>query len=167
MDSDIKSRLFDNIHERVIKRKAMFIPFLCVSTFALVGYAAADKEAPVIESRKVEVLYGTTLDKDVFKISDNRDSVDALDFQIDTSSFDSTQLGTYSVPVTATDMFSNTATKNVLVEVVDKSAPVLSTVSKSNVYAISIEVNSSNDIKKYIKAADNVDGDVSAFIVTD
>lgn len=167
MDSDIKSRLFDNIHERVIKRKAMFIPFLCVSTFALVGYAAADKEAPVIESRKVEVLYGTTLDKDVFKISDNRDSVDALDIQIDTSSFDSTQLGTYSVPVTATDMFSNTATKNVLVEVVDKSAPVLSTVSKSNGYAISIEVNSSNDIKKYIKAADNVDGDVSAFIVTD
>lgn len=43
----------------------MFIPMLFVSTFGLVGYAAVDKEAPVIDSNKVEVLYGTKLDKNV------------------------------------------------------------------------------------------------------
>lgn len=167
MDSDTKKRMFENLQERVINRKAMFIPLLCVSTFALVGYAAADKEAPVIESRKVEVLYGTELTKDVFKITDNRDDIDALNIQIDTSSFDSNQLGTYAVPVTATDMFSNSVTKNVLVEVIDRTAPVLSTRQETNGYVIDVEVGSSNDIKKYIKAIDNVDGDVSSFIKTD
>lgn len=167
MDSQVKARLFENVQEHVIKRKAMFIPLLCISTFALVGYAAADKEAPVIESNRVEILYGSKLNKDVFKISDNRDSLDTLDVQLDTSSFDSKQLGSYVVPVTATDMFSNTTTKNVIVEVVDKSAPVLSTVAKSSGYTIDVEVKSSSDIKKYIKATDNVDGNVSAFIETD
>lgn len=167
MDNDVKSHLFENLQERVIKRKAMFIPLLCVSTFALVGYAAADKEAPVIESRKVEILYGTELTKDVFKITDNRDEFDALNIQMDTSSFDANQLGTYAVPVTAIDMFSNTATKNVLVEVVDRSAPVFSTTQETTGYAINVEVKGSTDIKKYIKAIDNVDGDVSAFIKTD
>lgn len=167
MDSEKKARLFNDLQERVINRKAMFIPLLCVSTFALVGYAAADKEAPVIESRKVEVLYGTELTKDVFKISDNRDNIDALDVKIDTSSYDPNQLGTYAVPVTATDMFSNMTTKNVLVEVVDKTAPVLSTRIENFGYVVNVEVGSSNDIKKYIKAIDNVDGDVSSFIKTD
>lgn len=167
MDSDVKAHLMDTIQENVIKRKAMFIPLLCVSTFALVGYAAADKEAPVIESRKVEVLYGSELTKDVFKITDNRDTLDALNIQIDTKAFDSTQLGTYAVPVTATDMFSNSTTKNVLVEVIDRTAPVLSTRQESNGYVIDVEVGSTGGIQKYIKAIDNVDGDVSSFIKTD
>lgn len=167
MDSDVKAHLMETIQENVIKRKAMFIPLLCVSTFALVGYAAADKEAPVIESRKVEVLYGSELTKDVFKITDNRDTLDALNIQIDTKAFDSTQLGTYAVPVTATDMFSNSTTKNVLVEVIDRTAPVLSTRQESNGYVIDVEVGSTGGIQKYIKAIDNVDGDVSSFIKTD
>lgn len=167
MDSDVKAHLKEILQENVIKRKAMFIPLLCVSTFALVGYAAADKEAPVIESRKVEVLYGFELTKDVFKITDNRDEIDALNIQIDTTSFDSNQLGTYAVPVTATDMFSNSVTKNVLVEVIDRSAPVLSTRQESNGYVIDVEVGSSGGIQKYIQAIDNVDGDVSSFIKTD
>lgn len=163
MDSNIKAKLLNNLQEQVIKRKAMFIPMLCISTFGLVGYAAVDKEAPVIESNKVEVLYGTKLDKDIFAITDNRDSKDAIDVKIDTKSYDAKQLGTYNVNVTATDMFSNKTSKNVEVTVVDKTAPTLET-TKSNGYTVDVEVNSSNDIKKYITASDNVDGDVSTFI---
>lgn len=164
MDSNIKTNLLENLQEQVIKRKAMFIPMLCISTFGLVGYAAIDKEAPVIESNKVEVLYGTKLDKSIFAISDNRDSQDAIEVGINTKSYDAYQLGTYNVDVTATDMFSNTTTKTVQVEVVDRTSPVMTTVSKSNGYVIDVDVNASNDIKKYIKATDNVDGDVTPFI---
>lgn len=164
MDSNVKANLLENLQEQVIKRKAMFIPMLCISTFGLVGYAAIDKEAPVIESNKVEVLYGTKLDKSIFAISDNRDSQDAIEVDINSKSYDAYQLGTYNVEVTATDMFSNTTTKTVQVEVVDRTAPVITTVSKSNGYVIDVDVNASNDIKKYIKATDNVDGDVTPFI---
>ena len=164
MDSNIKTNLLENLQEQVIKRKAMFIPLLCVSTFGLVGYAAVDKEAPVIESNKIEVLYGTKLDKDMFAISDNRDSLDKMDININDKSYDPYQLGVYSVEVTATDMFSNTATKTVQVEVVDKAAPELKPVGKSNGYVIDVEVKGSNDITKYVHATDNVDGDVTPFI---
>ncbi len=160
--NDLKLRL----EERIIKRKAMFIPMLCISTFALVGYAAADTEAPVIESSKIEVLYGTKLDKSMLNITDNRDDLDTLDIEIDDSTLDSKVIGTYTVPVTATDRFSNKTTKNVIVEVVDKTSPVLSTVV-GNGYSLNIEVNSSNDLKKYIHANDNVDGDVTAFMKAD
>ena len=61
-------------------------------------------------------------------------------------------------------MFSNTSTKNVQVEVVDRSAPVITTVSKSNGYVIDVNVNGSADFTKYIKATDNVDGNVTPFI---
>ena len=56
MDSNIKAELLEKLQEKVINRKAMFIPMLCISTFGLVGYAAIDKEAPVIESNRVEVV---------------------------------------------------------------------------------------------------------------
>lgn len=164
MDSNIKTNLLENLQEQVIKRKAMFIPMLCISTFGLVGYAAVDKEAPVIESNKIEVLYGTKLDKSIFAISDNRDSLDAIDVNINDKSYDPYQLGIYNVEVTATDLFSNTATKTVQVEVVDRTAPELQPVAKSNGYVVDVEVNGSNDISKYVKATDNVDGDVTPFI---
>ena len=123
MESNIKTNLLENLQEQVLKRKAMFIPLLCVSTFGLVGYAAVDKEAPVINSNKVEVLYGTKLDKSMFAISDNRETLDNLEVNIDDKSYDPYQLGIYNVEVTATDLFSNATTKTVQVEVVDKSAP--------------------------------------------
>lgn len=164
MDSNIKKDLLENLQEQVIKRRAMFIPMLCISTFGLVGYAAVDKEAPVIESNKVEVLYGTKLDKDIFAISDNRDSQDAINVDINSKSYDAYQLGTYNVEVTATDMFSNTSTKTVQVKVVDRTAPTITTVSKNNGYVIDVNVNGSADFTKYIKATDNVDGNVTPFI---
>lgn len=164
MDSNIKANLLENIQEQVIKRKAMFIPMLCISTFGLVGYAAVDREKPVIESNKVEVLYGTQLDRSVFTITDNRDSDDAINVEINDKSYDPYQLGIYNVEVTATDSFSNVATKTVQVEVVDKTAPEFEVVGKNNGYVIDVEVNSSSDITKYVQAVDNVDGDVTPFI---
>lgn len=164
MESNIKTNLIENLQEQVIKRKAMFIPMLCISTFGLVGYAAVDKEAPVIDSNKIEVLYGTELDKTMFAISDNRDSLDALDVQFNDKSYDAHQLGTYNVEVTATDLFSNVTTKTVQVEVVDKTAPELKPVGKNSGYVIDVEVNGSSDIASYINAIDNVDGDVTPFI---
>lgn len=167
MESNIKTNMLEIMQEHVFKRKAMFIPMLCISTFGLVGYAAVDKEAPVIESNKIEVLYGTKLDKSLFAISDNRDSLEALDVQINDKSYDSHQLGKYNVEVTATDLFSNTDTKVVEVEVVDRTAPELKPVGKNNGYVVDVEVNGSANISQYIQAIDNVDGDVTPFIEAD
>ena len=111
MESDIKAQLLETLQKKVIERKAMFIPLLCISTFGLVGYAAIDKVAPVIESNKVEVLYGQNLTRNVFAVSDNRDVQEAIEVLIDPRSFDSKQLGIYDVEVTAIDMFSNSSTK--------------------------------------------------------
>lgn len=167
MDSNIKTNLLEIMQEHVLKRKAMFIPILCISTFGLVGYAAVDKEKPTIEANKIEVLYGTKLDKTMFAISDNRDSLDAMDVKIDDTSYDAYQLGIYNVEVTATDMFSNLSTKVVQVEVVDKTAPELNPVGDSQGYVIDVEANGSQDIAQYVNASDNVDGDVTPFIETD
>ena len=60
MENQLKDKFLKSIQETVIKRKAMFIPLLCVAAFGLVGYVAVDKEAPMIEASQVEVLYGTT-----------------------------------------------------------------------------------------------------------
>lgn len=167
MDSNIKTNLLEMMQEHVLKRKAMFIPMLCISTFGLVGYAAVDKEDPTIEANKIEVLYGTKLDKTMFAISDNRDSLDAMDVKIDDTSYDAYQLGIYNVEVTATDMFTNSSTKVVQVEVVDKTAPELKPVGESQGYVVDVEANGSNDITQYVNASDNVDGDVTPFIETD
>lgn len=167
MDSNMKTNLLEIMQEHVLKRKAMFIPMLCISTFGLVGYAAVDKEKPVIEANKIEVLYGTKLDKTMFAISDNRDSLDAMDVKIDDTSYDAYQLGIYNVEVTATDMFTNTSTKVVQVEVVDKTAPELKPVGQSQGYVVDVEANGSQDITQYIQATDNVDGDVTPFIESD
>lgn len=164
MDSNVKTLLLENLQEHVINRKAMFVPLLCISTFGLVGYVAVDKEKPTIEANKIEVLYGSKLDKTMFSISDNRDSLDAMSIYIDDKSYDPYQLGIYNIEVTAIDLFSNQATKNVQVEVVDKTAPQLKVVGGNNGYIINAEVNGSNDITQYVHASDNVDGDVTAFI---
>jgi cell wall-associated NlpC family hydrolase len=164
MESDIKAQLLETLQKKVVERRAMFIPLVCISAFGLVGYAAIDKEAPVIESNKVEVLYGQELTRNVFAVSDNRDTQEAIGVYFDSESFDSKQLGIYDVEVTAIDMFSNTSTKIVKVEVVDRIAPVISPVKKTSGYTIDVEINGSSDIKKYVKAVDNVDGNISSFI---
>ncbi len=164
MESDIKAQLLETLQKKIVERRAMFIPLLCISTFGLVGYAAIDKEAPVIESNKVEVLYGQDLTRNVFAVSDNRDTQEAIEVLIDSQSFNPNQLGIYDVEVTAIDMFSNSSTKVVKVEVVDRTAPVISPVNKTLGYTINVDVNGSSDIKKYVQAIDNVDGNISSFI---
>ena len=154
------------VTNRIKTQKAMFIPVFAISAFAIVGYAAADRTAPVVHSNTIEVPYGTTLKSSDFAISDNRDSADTLKTKINTNSYEKNQLGTYTVAVTVKDAFNNETTKKVNVKVVDNEAPKLEAVNDDG-YVINVEANSNNDLKQYVKATDNVDGDVSDFISFD
>ena len=42
MKTDVLTRLKTLLEEKILKRKAMFIPILGVATFMLVGYAGVD-----------------------------------------------------------------------------------------------------------------------------
>ncbi len=167
MENQLKDKFLKSIQETVIKRKAMFIPLLCVAAFGLVGYVAVDKEAPMIEASQVEVLYGTTLDKSMFSISDNRDNLDSLEVQILDRAYDANQLGEYEVKVIAIDMFSNTTEKTVNVKVVDKTAPEFIINNHVSGYVIPVEIGGSKDLTRYVSAIDNVDGNVTSFIESD
>ncbi len=164
---NLKDKLINNLQMHVLTRKAMFIPLLSISVLGLVGYAAIDREAPVIHSNQIEILYGMDLNKEMFDISDNKTDFDALSIEIEEQGFDSYQLGTYHIPVTAIDQFSNSATKVVTVDVVDKTGPVISQKGKNNGYVVNVEIHSKTDIYDYIQAIDNVDGDVTPFIEVD
>ena len=148
---------------RVKSQKSILFPAFAISAFALVGYGVADRTAPVINSNKVVVPYGTKLTAEDFDITDNRDRLDMMDVSINTSSYESKQLGTYNVKVTATDTFKNTSTKNVKVQVIDNEAPTIKS-KEDGGYIIDIEANGSNNLLDYVEAIDNVDGDVSEFI---
>lgn len=162
-----KEQLIDFINENIIKRRAMFIPILGVSVFMLVGYAAIDKEAPVIVSNRIEVPYGEKLDLDVIDITDNQDSRQDLVVEGNVNSVDVDQLGTYNMTVSATDSFSNVTTKTVSVEVVDDEAPEFKIAGAKKGYVVQVPINGSSDITSYVSAIDNVDGDVSPFIESD
>ena len=165
MDKKTKE-IMSFVANRVKTQKTMFIPVFAISAFAIVGYTAADRTAPVVHSNTIEVPYGTQLKASDFAISDNRDSIDTLKTKINTSSYEKNQLGTYTVKVTVKDAFNNETTKNVNVKVVDNEAPVLEARNDDG-YVINVEANGNNDLKQYIKATDNVDGDVSEFISFD
>lgn len=164
MDRNIKTKLNEVIKEHIVKRKAMFIPALCVSTFMLVGYAAVDKEKPEIVSNRIELSYGEEFDVDAIDITDNRDSRDLIEVNVNTKSLDNKQLGSYEVEVTATDQFSNVETKKITVDVVDQIGPGFQILGANEGYTIQVPVNGSADFGSYIKAIDNVDGDVTPFI---
>ena len=140
------------INENIIKRKAMFIPILGVSVFMLVGYAAVDKEAPKIVSNRIEVSYGDKVDLDAIDITDNQDSRQEI------------EVTAYDLSVTATDSFSNTASKVIKVDVVDDEAPKFKVAGVETGYVVQVPINGSQDISSYVTASDNVDGDVSPFI---
>lgn len=156
----IKESIIANIKER----KAMFIPVVAVASFALVGYAAVDHEAPVIDSNNIELVYGQEFSTDLVEVSDNHDTRYELDIYADISSLNINQLGEYAIRVTATDQFQNTVTKNVLVNVVDKESPNLEIIGSQVGYTIEVPVKGSTSIGDYINAVDNVDGDVTPFI---
>ena len=164
---DKKTReVIDFMVNRIKTQKTMFIPVVAISAFALVGYAAADRTAPVVHSNKIEVPYGTTLKASDFAVSDNRDTTSLIKTEINDSSYSKNQIGTYKVKVTVRDAFNNKTTKNVEVKVVDNEAPQLESANDDG-YVINVEANGNNDLKQYVKATDNVDGDVSDFITFD
>ena len=57
-ENKVKEKLTQFFQEKIVNRKAMFIPITGVATFMLVGYAAADTKAPEITSDQIEVPYG-------------------------------------------------------------------------------------------------------------
>lgn len=164
MDRNIKTKLEKVFQEHFVKRKAMFIPIACVSTFMLVGYAAVDKEKPEILSNQITLPYGEKFDVDAIDITDNQSDRDLIDVQVNTNSLDVNQLGAYKVEVTATDQFSNSITKTIDVDVVDQHGPKFETLGSNEGYVIQVPVKGSTDFASYIKAVDNVDGDVTPFI---
>lgn len=164
MDRNIKTKLKEMFQEHIICRKAMFIPIACVSTFMLVGYAAVDKEKPVIVSSQIDLPYGEKFDSDAIDITDNQADREMIEVTANTESLDVNQLGSYQVEVTATDQFANSETKNITVNVVDQKGPKFETLGANEGYVVQVPVNGSADIASYIKAVDNVDGDVTPFI---
>ena len=162
MDKKTKE-IMSFVSNRVRTQKTMFIPVFAISAFAIVGYTAADRTAPVVHSNTIEVPYGTVLKASDFAISDNRDHTDTLKTKIHAESYEKNQLGTYTVNVTVKDAFNNESTKTVNVKVVDNEAPVLESKTDDG-FVINVEANGSSNLKDYIKATDNVDGDVTDFI---
>ena len=70
------------IVDRIKTQKTILLPAFAISAFALVGYAVADRQAPVIRSNKIVVPYGTYLNASDFEITDNRDNLDIMDVSI-------------------------------------------------------------------------------------
>lgn len=164
MERDIKEGVKRVMDEYITNRKAMFIPIAAVASFMLVGYAATDKEKPEIISDQIELAYGEKFDADSIEISDNKDSRDDILVSVETTSLNEKQIGSYDVEVTATDAGSNVTTKTVTVNVVDSEAPKMETLGSSQGYIIEVPINGSSDFASYVKASDNVDGDVTPFI---
>lgn len=167
MEGNMISKIKEIVDEHLLKRKAMFIPIACVSTFMLVGYAAVDKEKPVIVSNAIEVPYGEEFDTTSIEVIDNRDSRDLLDVSVAEKKIDTNQIGTYEVNIVATDQFSNSTTKTIKVNVVDQHGPDFEVQGANDGYYVQVPVNGSSDISSYVKAVDNVDGDVTAFMEAD
>lgn len=164
MDINIKTKLLNVFDDYIVNRKAMFIPIAAVASFMLVGYAATDKEMPEIKSSRIDIPYGEEFDLDSIDISDNKDSRNLIDVKAETSSLNVYQLGTYDIEITATDQGSNVARKNIQVTVVDKEEPKFEMLGTNAGYTIEVPVKGSADFASYIKATDNVDGDVTPFI---
>ena len=106
MDKKTKE-IMSFVSHRIRTQKTMFIPVFAISAFAIVGYTAADRTAPVVHSKTIEVPYGTVLKASDFAISDNRDNTDTLKTKIHADSYEKNQLGTYAVNVTVKDAFNN------------------------------------------------------------
>jgi len=164
MDINIKTKFKDLFDEYIVNRKAMFIPIVAVASFMFVGYAATDKEKPDIKSNQIEVPYGEKLDLNSINIADNKDSRDLIHVDVDTDTLNVNQLGTYDVEVTAIDQGSNEARKTIEVVVVDNKEPEFEMLGTNGGYTVEVPVKGSTDFSSYIKAFDNVDGDVTPFI---
>ena len=163
-------KIFKNIPKTVLQRGQMFIPLVCVSSFFLVGYAAIDREAPMIKDEYVVLNYGEKFDVNMINIEDNRASYDELTISCDTTSLRENVVGSSYVTVYATDLHNNTTQSVVEVRVEDHVAPNFELAENENVLledgTVIINLNAGNEITDYIKAYDNADGEVTTFIET-
>ena len=158
------------IKDAVLRRYQVVVPMMLVSSLLLVGYAALDKEAPVVSTDVVTVNYGEELDYGKIQIEDNQTSKEDLKIEYDTTNLDTTKVGASYLTVQVEDMANNITSKIVEVLVVDTEKPVYDLVSDANSFmengVLVINLNGSNDITDYIVANDNADGDLSAYITT-
>lgn len=158
------SERFQKMVRLLTEKKMLSIPVMAVVTCLSVGYIAVDKTKPTIVTDTIELSYGDELDLDSIDITDNRDAREMLSVSANTKSLDNKQIGSYEVEVSVTDRAANTATKTIIVNVVDNEGPEFKVLGESEGYVVQVPVNGSTDITSYIKAVDNVDGDVSQFI---
>ena len=149
-ENKVKEKLTQFFQEKIVNRKAMFIPITGVATFMLVGYAAADTKAPEITSDQIEVPYGEKFDVDTVDVTDNRDSREDIQVSADLASLNVEQLGDYKVTVTSTDSFNNETTKEVTVKVVDQEGPKFETLGSNEGYVVEVPVNGSSDLSSYV-----------------
>ncbi len=156
------------IKEAILRRYQILVPAVLVSSLMLVGYAALDKEAPVIETDVIVLEYGDEFDAGIIQIEDNQTSLSDLIIEYDVSTLDVSKVGTSNITVQATDLSNNVSSKIIEVRVVDTEAPAFALVDSDQAFmedgVLVINLNSSNSISDYVMAYDNADGDLTAFI---
>lgn len=174
MNDDLNVQVKSTVLESLGNRKAMFMPLVCVSSFMLVGYAALDTEAPEILTDTLDLELNQDIDASLLDIVDNQDDKSAITVVVDQTTFNSSNVGTYSVNVSAYDSFNNESTKTITVNVSDKKAPVISLKDKGEGFSsdsnvLKVRYGSDSDIRKYITAIDDNansgnNGDLTAFV---
>lgn len=121
-----------------------------------------DKEAPKIELRTALIFtIGNPVNyEDYFIFQDNDEIITKV---IDDSKVNYTVLGNYEITVSISDKSLNTTSNKYTVSIIDKLKPSISTVSF-------IEVEYGNldfDIRDYVSANDDLDGDITANVKID
>lgn len=154
------------------KAKQLALPFVLVAgSLAAVGFAGADREAPVIKTKELTVAYGSIVTAQDIKVTDNKTPSNRLKVTLADTNNSLTSVGTYTIPVTATDAANNTAEKTITVHVKDLKAPKLSIASQykgtgNQKKPIDITAGATVNPLDYVSAKDDVDGDVTPFITT-
>ena len=120
-ENKVKEKLTQFFQEKIVNRKAMFIPITGVATFMLVGYAAADTKAPEITSDQIEVPYGEKFDVDTVDVTDNRDSIPSAEelkngvSNLKDSEKNINYILTYEAPTIAKDILKQRTNQNIII----------------------------------------------------
>lgn len=141
-----------------IKKAAALV--LC-SAMAGVGTMAFTGAGPFAQELKVTtgnttVEYGTKLTKSMFDTSITGSARNFVDMTLLKKNFTSSKVGTYDVRVKATDINGQQTSKNISVNVIDTTPPVIRQTKKAVV-----EAGSKFSPQDYLAATDNADGDIS------
>lgn len=174
MNDDVKVQIKSTVLEGLGKRKVMFMPMVCVSSFMLVGYAALDTTAPEIVTTSLDLELNDAITPEMIQAVDNKDDRSAITITVDQGAdYDATREGTYYVTAIAKDSFNNES-EPVQIKVTheDSKAPVISVKEGVNTdeNVIKLRYNSDTNIRQYIQAIDdNINsgnkGDLTDYIV--